>query len=150
MFSAAVFFMHTHGEWHTHDACRSVCTHSHRLGSGRLTILNQMRHSLHVLLLPGTQAAYSSASDRYIWSVTPCLLAWPAVTMPSGPGSFALASVLGVTYVMDRQFASRGLLPAWYMSLRVPLTLGAVAGLLTTAGSSLLDVQQEEAQRTAK
>ena len=36
-----------------------------------------------------------------------------------------------------RSFAAKGLLPAWYMALRLPLTLAAVSGMaITLVGSS--------------
>ena len=38
---------------------------------------------------------------------------------------------------MDRAFASKGLLPPWYMTLRLPLTLAAVAGLSLTLVASV-------------
>lgn len=75
-------------------------------------------------------------TERYIWSVMPCLLAWPAVTMQPGPGSFVAAVALAAAYVVDNSFARKALLPSWYMSLRLPLTLAAVGGLSITCASS--------------
>ena len=82
------------------------------------------------------------------------MLAWPAVTMPSGPGSFVLASVLSISYVMDHGFAKRGMLPPWYMSLRKPLTIGALAGLTVSMAASLWDppptTQKSQLQETQR
>ena len=38
---------------------------------------------------------------------------------------------------VDRAFASKGLLPPWYMTLRLPLTMAAVAGLSLTLVASV-------------
>lgn len=43
----------------------------------------------------------------------------------------------GVWQQVDRAFASKGLLPPWYMTLRLPLTLAAVAGMATTLVASV-------------
>lgn len=40
---------------------------------------------------------------------------------------------------VDRSFASKGLLPSWYMALRLPLTLAAVTGMSLTLVSSVMD-----------
>lgn len=50
----------------------------------------------------GPVASARMASERYIWSVTPCLMAWPAVALQPGPGSLILGSVLGIVYAVDR------------------------------------------------
>ncbi|EIE23627.1 hypothetical protein COCSUDRAFT_66018 [Coccomyxa subellipsoidea C-169] len=77
-------------------------------------------------------------AERYLWSVTPCLMAWPAVMLAPGPGSLIVGTTLGVVYAVDRHFAAKALLPAWYMSLRLPLTLAAVTGMGCTLAASLL------------
>ena len=38
-----------------------------------------------------------------------------------------------ITYAVEKRAVEAGLLPAWYMSLRLPLTLGALASLLALA-----------------
>lgn len=63
--------------------------------------------------LSGAKSSADAVTARYIWSVTPCLLAWPAVALPPGPGSLLAASTLGLAYAVDRQFAAKGLLPPW-------------------------------------
>ena len=37
-----------------------------------------------------------------------------------------------------RSFAAKGLLPAWYMALRLPLTLAAVSGMAITLVGSFM------------
>eukprot|EP00884_Botryococcus_braunii_P015778 jgi/Botrbrau1/2884/Bobra.0036s0026.1 len=85
----------------------------------------------------GAAASSRVARERYLWSVSPCLLAWPALILPPGPGSLMVASTLGMAFAADRSFAARGLLPPWYMSLRLPLTAAATSGLLLTCVTSL-------------
>ena len=58
--------------------------------------------------------------ERYVWGVTPSLMAWPAVAMGGGPGAFVIACTLGIVYLVDRSFARRRLLPPWYMCVAVP------------------------------
>jgi hypothetical protein len=39
-------------------------------------------------------------------------------------------------YLADRAWARKGLLPPWYIKMRLPLTCLAAGGLLLTAASS--------------
>lgn len=86
------------------------------------------------------------ASERYIWSVTPCLMAWPAVAMQAGPGSLVLATVLGVVYAVDRYrilFALGDLLveipDSHYSSAHVScIEASAAQAVLMTATDSIL------------
>lgn len=74
--------------------------------------------------------------QRYVWSVVPCLLAWPSVALPVPEAAGLQAVILGLVYVADKDWAKRGLLPPWYMTLRARLTTLATAGcLLTVAGA---------------
>lgn len=43
------------------------------------------------------------------------------------------AMLLGLVYLVDRAWAKKGLLPPWYIKMRLPLTTLAAAGLLLTA-----------------
>ena len=76
------------------------------------------------------------ANDRYLWSVSPCLLAWPAVVMPPGPAALVVGSTLLGCYLVDRKWAAMDALPRWYMSLRAPLTAAAVTGMALTVWAS--------------
>ena len=105
----------------------------------------------NVLVFAGSQAAQQMGTDRYVWSVTPCLMAWPAIVMAPGPASLVVASVLGVVHAVDSRFAGQKLLPPWYMVLRRPLSVFAISGMLITLGGSLLfsdDVEVREASGT--
>lgn len=86
------------------------------------------------MLCAGSQGA-KLAGERYLWSVLPCLMAWPTVGMPVSEAAGIQAALLGVVYVVDRAWAKRGLLPAWYMQLRVPLTVLAVGACVMTAST---------------
>ena len=71
--------------------------------------------------------------QRYIWSVLPCLTAWPTVAMPTGQAAGCQAALLGLVYLVDRGWFKRGGLPPWYIAMRLPLTVLAAAGLAMTA-----------------
>jgi hypothetical protein len=43
--------------------------------------------------------------------------------------------LLGVVYAVDRAWANKGLLPPWYIRMRLPLTCMAAGGLMLTAVS---------------
>ncbi len=78
--------------------------------------------------------------DRYLWSVSPCLLAWPAVVMPQGPAALVIGGTLLGCFLVDRRWTRMGALPPWYMSLRGPLTAAAVTGMgLTMYASGMGD-----------
>ena len=65
-------------------------------------------------------------AERYLWSVTPCLMAWPAVMLQPGPGSLIVGTTLGVVYAVDRHFAAKALLPAWYCNNHISHSLDVV------------------------
>jgi len=46
----------------------------------------------------GPVRSAAAASERYLWSVTPCLMAWPAVSLAPGPGSLVVAGTLAIAY----------------------------------------------------
>ena len=51
---------------------------------------------------------------------------------------------------MDRAFASKGLLPPWYMTLRLPLTLAAVAGMSLTLVASVRNAEAATLHQAAR
>ena len=72
----------------------------------------------------------------YVWSITPALLGWAAVTaLDVGLSILALVPAFTLAWSVDRQALQRNLIPAWYMRLRHILTAGAVTALLLTAFS---------------
>ncbi len=67
------------------------------------------------------------------WSVVPALGAWVALLLPPQAGAGVLSVLFVVHYLFDVALARRGQLPSWYLRLRTPLTIGAVASLATAA-----------------
>jgi hypothetical protein len=72
-------------------------------------------------------------AERYLWSVMPCLAAFPTLIMPTPHGAGIQAALIGLVYATDRSWAKRGGLPPWYMKLRAPLSVFAASGLGMTA-----------------
>ena len=70
----------------------------------------------------------------FVWSTTPALLAWAAISLLDVHLSIlALVSSFTLAWLVDRLAFQRDLLPEWYMRLRHILTGGAIMGLLFTA-----------------
>jgi hypothetical protein len=71
--------------------------------------------------------------ERFIWSVIPALIAWPALLLPAPLG--LLLMILGVVahYWQDRRLVKAATLPAWYLPMRLRLTLVASLCLLLSA-----------------
>lgn len=72
-------------------------------------------------------------AERYIWSVCPCLAAFPTMILPVQQAAAIQAALVGLVYMTDRSWAGRGGLPGWYMRLRGPLSLVAGTSLALTA-----------------
>ncbi|KAL4434086.1 hypothetical protein ABPG75_000527 [Micractinium tetrahymenae] len=83
----------------------------------------------------GGELGYKMAEQRFLWSVLPCLMAWPTVAMPVPHAAGLQAALLTAVYFVDRSWAKRGLLPPWYMKMRLPLTVLAASGLVMTAST---------------
>ena len=75
---------------------------------------------------------------RFLWGVTPSLIAWPALMMPQAPAIDLLSAGLGLTLTVDTTFALVGLLPVQYLMLRIPLTCVAIASLQSNNEDSKL------------
>jgi hypothetical protein len=73
----------------------------------------------------------------YGWSVCPALAAWFALMLPTAGGLVMIAVMFLLHYRMDRRVAQLATLPAWYIKLRLWLTLGAVATLLAALPRAL-------------
>lgn len=73
------------------------------------------------------------ATPAYTLSVLPAL--WAFFTTGGGDQSAAIALIAGFVglLALDWTFWRHGLAPAWWMKLRVPLTIGVVACLLPVA-----------------
>ena len=64
---------------------------------------------------------------RLAVSVVPSLAGWVALLLPGAAGLALLAAGFAAMLALDLRDASA---PAWYVKLRLPLSLGAIAALL--------------------
>lgn len=71
--------------------------------------------------------------DRFIWSVIPALIAWVATLLPMPLGCLLLVIGLIAQLLQDRRLLRVISLPAWYLPMRLRLTLVASVCLLLTA-----------------
>ena len=102
-------------------------------------------HWAFAMTLPSLSA--SKRSESFVWSVIPALLAWPAALLMVAPvrdsfvsatiGATVAAGLLVVgfisNYVQDVRLASVATIPAWYLPLRLRLTVVACV-CITGAG----------------
>lgn len=89
---------------------------------------------------------YASNSVRYVWSVVPSLLAWPALLMTTVPKLQFLICSFGLVLAVDVIFASHGLTPPWYLPLRLLLS-GIVILCLSASLLEVLFTQKREEQK---
>ncbi len=66
----------------------------------------------------------------YAWSTVPALMAWCALLLEPRVGSVMLVVAFALHYVQDRRLSAQGLLPAWYLPLRLRLSMVASVCLL--------------------
>ena len=69
---------------------------------------------------------------RFVWSIVPPLVAWPAVMLTAAIASVILVAGFLAHYAQDRRLARSTALPAWDLPLRTRLT--AVASISLLAG----------------
>lgn len=105
-------------------------------------------HWAFAMTLPDISAA--KCNECFIWSVVPALLAWPAALLMAVSAQISFASIffgykvaaapliIGfvANYIQDFRLAEVAKLPAWYLPLRLRLTVVAclclaVAGFAT-------------------
>ncbi len=67
---------------------------------------------------------------RFIWSVIPSLIAWPATLVSIPLGCLLLIVGFVAHYWRDRQLVKLASLPDWYLPMRVRLTMVASVCLL--------------------
>ena len=87
----------------------------------------------------GVAVSTSALSQRqrnvcFVWSVVPALLAWVTFFLAPGAASMLLVAGFGAHYLLDRQLARYADLPAWYLPLRLRLTVVASLSLLVAGG----------------
>lgn len=91
----------------------------------------------------GLAAAKSSQQPAWMWlaAVTPSLVAlataapWATGATWPGPSLVVLGISLLVSLWVDKRLSADGLAPLWWMSLRIPLSLGL--GVLTLMAAAL-------------
>jgi uncharacterized membrane protein len=71
--------------------------------------------------------------ERFIWSVIPALIAWPALLLPAPLGLLLMILGFVAHYWQDRRMVKAATLPAWYLPMRLRLTLVASLCLLLSA-----------------
>ena len=69
-------------------------------------------------------------NTAFLWSVVPALLAWVALLLPTLPAVVLLVAGFLAQYVRDLALSRAGTLPAWYLPLRLRLTVVACLSLL--------------------
>jgi hypothetical protein len=85
-------------------------------------------HWAFAMLLP--QLAPTRRAWMYAWSTVPALMAWCGLLLEPRVGSVVLVVAFAVHYVQDRRLFAQGLLPAWYLPLRLQLSTVAIVCLL--------------------
>jgi len=67
---------------------------------------------------------------RYSLSIVPCLVSWGALAVPlQFYGMMAIMTGFTGVFIGDAIAHKYGLVPAWYMKLRAPVTIGATIAL---------------------
>lgn len=69
---------------------------------------------------------------RYIWSIVPSLLAWPALLLSDIPKMSVLIISFSLVLGVDAWCSMQGLLPPWYLPLRVLLSLVVILCLISS------------------
>ena len=94
--------------------------------------------ALHWAFAMVTDSQTGKLSTRlYAWSVVPALVGWGALLSSqmldggSKIGSAMLVAAFVLHYLQDRRIAEKILLPAWYLPLRLQLTIVASLCLTT-------------------
>ena len=70
---------------------------------------------------------------RFLWSVVPALLAWPAALLSVSPAVALLVAGFVAHYLCDRRLGVLSFLPRWYLPLRFRLTVVACTSLIFAA-----------------
>jgi hypothetical protein len=68
-----------------------------------------------------------------MYSMLPALGAWAARLLPTTFSLWFLAIGFAIAFIHDYRTASLHQLPAWFMRLRLHLSLGAVVSIMLTA-----------------
>lgn len=88
-------------------------------------------HWAFAMVLPGLDEAHRVRS--LIWSVVPALIAWPALLLAPAEAAALLVTGFLLHYLQDRRLARSGEFPAWYLPLRLRLTVVGCLSLMAGA-----------------
>jgi len=106
--------------------CPTLATYHLGYGAVILSFLGGVRWGMAV---DGSKFPPSSAWYHYTWSVTPSLMAWAALCLPSiSAGYLTLIGGLGSAAYLD---LIENAYPTWFKGLRILLTTVAVVSLVT-------------------
>jgi hypothetical protein len=75
----------------------------------------------------------STAQRGLLWSVIPSIAAWLVLACGAQFALPAMAALLACCLLMDLYFGRSGVLPHWYVSMRIVLTAGGCLSLLAAS-----------------
>lgn len=85
------------------------------------------------LTVNNPQLANVQGSRELIYSMLPALAAWAAILLPTAFTLWFCAIGFLVAFIHDWKTAPLHALPAWFLRLRLHLSLGAIVSVLLTA-----------------
>ncbi len=119
------------------------------VGAALVWLVNDQAHPFAVVALANYAALIASflgglhwavgmlaprhGTSPFVWGVVPCLIAWPAISMPPDAGLVILGALLVVCYAVDRRTYPGYGLSAW---LTLRFRLSAVAALSCFLGAA--------------
>lgn len=116
---------------------------THRSGVGQHMLLNYGAVILSFVgaLHWGFAMSALAMSERkrnvcFAWSVVPALLAWLALSIDPVAGSALMAAGFALHYLQDWRLVRHAGLPAWYLPMRLRLSVVAVLSLIVTSFAS--------------
>lgn len=78
-------------------------------------------------------------TKAFVWSVVPALLAWTTYFLPAFIGAIVLILGFMAQYYRDQTLVSQVSLPAWYLPLRLRLTIVASLSMVIGAYTVILN-----------
>ena len=102
-----------------------------RLLIGYAAIILSFLGGLHWGRVAASGASDSSAGRWLIWSVIPSLIGWAALFLPAKLAALVLISCFLAALMIDLKLIANKIWQGWMRSLRLHLTLVAVASLLS-------------------
>lgn len=131
-FASAPIFMSQQGMF-----LPDIATAQLAYGATILSFMGGIRWGM--LILP--QSEITPTWMQYTWSVTPCLIAWSSLLIPSTPGCLVCMGGLGLAGYLDMiQYGY----PSWFKGLRFVLTSVAILCLWSTLMCKALLPQKSE------